>query len=192
MKFSAVLFLIGALAIGAYAQRPRTIEPPKDDSAKAAPTPAPAPNTFKAKYEGGIAGYTKKQDGTLTFDDANQRLLFRNKENREVLFIPYDAVMTAYPDTQSRKPTAATVAGAIPAPYGLNMLSMFIKKKYRYLTLNFDDPETRVSGLTSFKVDSKELLQSVLTTLASKAGLSQRGEGYVRKRTTAQSTEPGP
>jgi hypothetical protein len=192
MKFSAVLFLIGTLSIGANAQRPRTIEqPPKDDPAKAVPTTPAAPTTFKAKYEGGVVGYRTKQDGTLTFDDANQRLLFRNKQNKEVLFIPYDAVMIAYADKKSLQPKAASVARAIPAPYGLNALSMFVKKKYRYLTLNYDDPETRVSGLTSFKVDSKQLLESVLNTLASKAGLSLRGEEYVRKRATANA-EPGP
>ncbi|HEY6119310.1 MAG TPA: hypothetical protein VIV66_05085, partial [Pyrinomonadaceae bacterium] len=61
-----------------------------------------------------------------------------------------------------------------------------------YLTLHFDDPDTNVSGLTSFKVENKQILTSVLNTLASKAGLTQRGEGYIRKKTTAQSTVPGP
>jgi hypothetical protein len=192
MKFNAVVILIGALAIGAYAQRPRTMDPAQGSTAKSTPTPPPAPQTFKAKYEGGVVGYTTKQDGTLSFDDANHRLVFRNKQQKDVLFVPYEAVMSAYPDTQSRRPTAATVASAIPAPYGLNMLGWLVRKKYRYLTLNFDDPDTRVSGLTSFKVENKEILASVLNTLASKAGLTQRGEGFIRKKTTAQATAPGP
>jgi hypothetical protein len=196
MRFSAVLILIGAMAIGVYAQRPRTIEPESDKndpaSATQSPTPPPAPQTFKAKYEGGIIGYTRKQDGTLSFDDTNRRLLFRNKENKEVLFIPYDAVLAAYPDTQSRRPTAATVIGSIPTPYGLNFPAWFVRKKYRYLTLNFQDPDTNVSGLTSFKVDNKELLASVLNTLAGKSGLTQRGEGYVKKKATASTQTPGP
>src|SRR5688572_16988503 len=75
MRFTAVLILIGALAISAYAQRPRTMDPAKGDSAQSAPTPPPAPQTFKAKYEGGVIGYTKKQDGTLSFDDTNSRLI---------------------------------------------------------------------------------------------------------------------
>jgi len=188
MKFSAVAILIGALAIGAYAQRPRTMDSSPGNAAKSTPTPLPAPQTFKAKYEGGIVGYKTKQDGTLTFDDTNHRLLFRNKEQKELLFIPYAAIVSEYPDTQSRRPTAATVATAVPAPYGLNMLGLLVKKKYRYLTLSFDDADTHVSGLTSFKVESKEILESSLNTLASKAGLTQRGEGFVRKKTTAQST----
>ena len=192
MRFWAVLVLVGTLSMGAYAQRPRTMDPGKSDTAQSAPTPAPAPQTFKAKYEGGVVGYAKKQDGTLSFDDTNQRLVFRNKQQKEVLFIPYGAVSAAYPDTQSRRPRAATVLGSVPAPYGLNIPAWFVKKKYRYLTLHFDDPDTNVSGLTSFKVENKQILSSVLNTLAGKAGLTQRGEGYIRKKTTAQSTTPGP
>lgn len=192
MRFSAVLILIGALALGTYAQRPRTMDPAKDDSAQSAPTPVPAPQTFKAKYEGGVIGYTKKQDGTLSFDDTNSRLIFRNKQQKEVLFIPYGAISAAYPDTQSRRPAAATVIGSIPAPYGLNIPAWFVRKKYRYLTLHFNDPDTNVNGLTSFKLANKELLTSVLNTLANKADLTQRGDGYIRKKTTAQTTIPSP
>jgi hypothetical protein len=192
MRFSAVLILICALSISIYAQRPRTIDPAKDDSAQSTPTPAPAPPTFKAKYEGGVIGYTKKQDGTLSFDDTNSRLVFRNKYQKEVLFIPYGAISAAYPDTQSRRPTAATVIGSVPAPYGLNFPAWFVRKKYRYLTLHFNDVDTNVNGLTSFKVANKELLASVLNTLANKADLTQRGDGYVRKKATAQTTAPGP
>lgn len=192
MKFCAVLLVVGTLSVGAYAQRPRTMDPAKGDAAQSTPTRAPAPQTFKAKYEGGVVGYTKKQKGTLSFDDTNQRLVFRNKEQKEVLFIPYGAVSSAYPDTKSRRPTAATVLGSVPAPYGANLAAWFIKKKYRYLTLQFDDPDTNVSGLTSFELENKEILSSVLNTLGGKAGLTQRGEGYIRKKTTAQSTTPGP
>lgn len=192
MKYVAILVLLGGLSIGAEAQRPRTIESTKEPSGEST-SPAPtAPPSFKAKYEGGIVGYAKKQDGTLSFDDTNSRLLFRNKEGKEVLFIPYSAISSAYPDTQSRQPGAAKVASSVPVPYGLNIPAMFIKKKYRYLTLNFEDPDTKVNGLTSFKLANKELLTSVLQTLAGKADLTQRGDGYVRKKATAQTTTPGP
>ncbi len=187
MRFSAILLLIGALAISGFAQRPRTIEPDDEKKEPVSNVPA-APKTFKARYEGGVVGYSKKQDGTLTFDDENRRLLFRNKENKEVLFIPYEAVSAAYPDTQSRRPTAATVIGSVPAPYGLNIPAWFVKKKYRYLTLHFQDPDTNVSGLTSFKVENKEILASVLNSLADKSGLTRRGEGYIRKTASTRST----
>ena len=192
MRFVSCMLLIGALAAGVYGQRPRTAAQDPDASTTRMPAPPVAPQTFKAKYEGGIVGYMKKQDGTLTFDDTNSRLLFRNKQNKEVLFIPYKAIAAAYPDTQSRRPTAATVIGAVPVPYGLNIPAWFIKKKYRYMTLNFEDPDTNVSGITSFKVENKQILESVLYTLANKAELTARGDGYIRKKTTAQSTTPGP
>ena len=189
MRITAVMILIGAMAVSVYAQRPRTIDPDNDKtdstSATQSPTPPPAPQTFKAKYEGGIIGYTRKQDGTLSFDDTNRRLLFRNKENKEVFSLPYAALLAAYPDTQSRRPTAATVIGSVPVPYGLNIPAWFVRKKYRYLTLNYQDPDTNASGITSFKVENKELLASVLHTLAGKSGLTQRGDGYVRKKNTA-------
>ncbi len=170
MRFSAILLLLGALTTGAYAQRPRNVDP--SPSSKTTPTPAPAPQTVKAKYEGGLIGYTKKQEGTLTF--------------------PYQAISATYPDTQSRRPTAATVLGSVPAPYGLNIPAWFIKKKYRYLTINFDDPDTNRAGITSFKLSNKETVASVMSSLADKAGLTQRGDGYIRKKTTAQTTTSHP
>jgi hypothetical protein len=192
MRFVSCMLLIGALAAGVYGQaRPRTAAQDPASSSTRMPAPPAAPQTFKAKYEGGIVGYMKKQDGTLTFDDTNSRLLFRNKQNKEVLFIPYKAISAAYPDTQSRRPTAATVIGSVPVPYGLNIPAWFIRKKYRYMTLNFEDPDTNVSGITSFKVENKQILESVLYTLADKAELTARGDGYIRKKTTAQSGVQG-
>jgi hypothetical protein len=190
MRFSAILLLFGALATGAYAQRPRNVDPAPSN--KSASAPAPAPQTVKAKYEGGIIGYTKKQEGTLTFDDVNNRLVFRNKQQKEVLFIPYQAISATYPDTQSRRPTAASVLGSVPVPYGLNLPAWFVKKKYRYLTINFDDPDTNRAGLTSFNLSNKETVASVMNTLANRAGLTQRGDGYIRRKTTAQSTTANP
>lgn len=191
--FTGAGLLVVLMAGAAAAQRPRTISdsPQSGGTATAsAPRPAPAPQTFKAKYEGGIFAYNKKQDGTLTFDDANSRLVFRNKENKEVLHIPYDAVTGAYADTKARRPTAAKVVGAIPLPFGANYLSWLARKKYRYLTLQFKDTDTSQVGLTSFKVESKELLSSALFSLAEKAGLEQRGEGYVRRNKAASNENP--
>ncbi|HWS99329.1 MAG TPA: hypothetical protein VN256_03580 [Pyrinomonadaceae bacterium] len=190
--FTGAGLLVVLMAGAAAAQRPRTISDsqPSGGAATSAPRPAPAPQTFKAKYEGGIFGYNKKQDGTLTFDDANSRLVFRNKESKEVLSIPYEAVTGAYADTKARRPTAAKVIGSVPLPFGANYLSWLARKKYRYLTLQFKDQDTTQVGLTSFKVDSKELLSSALFSLAEKAGLEQRGEAYVRRSKSAANENP--
>jgi hypothetical protein len=179
MKFIATLLLTIAMAAVVCAQRPRTADPA--DATKA--VPAPAPQTMKAKYEGGVFGYNKTMDGTLTFDDVNKRLLFKNQKQKEVLFIPYNAINSAFSDTQKRRPSAATVAQHIPYigfPIG------FIKTKVRYLTLQYSDPDTNVSGVTSFKLENKDVVDSVVYALANKAGLAPRGEIYVRKNDSAE------
>ncbi len=178
-----VALAVCALAVSAaLAQRPRSVST-TDSSASAPqpsamPTPAPAPQTVKAKYEGGVFGYEKKLDGTLTFDDTNRRLVFR-KEQKEILFIPYDAVTSAFADTKSKQPRAATIASSIPTIYGLP--AHFIRHKVQYLTLQYRDPDTNVAGITSFKLENKQILASVLNTLAGKANLSPRGDIYVKR-----------
>lgn len=182
MKVISTLFLVLAMAAAVCAQRPRAIDTtPAADASKA--TPALAPSSMKAKYEGGVFGYNKTMNGTLIFDDTNKRLLFKNDKQKEVLFIPYQAVNSAFSDTQKRRPAAATVAQHIPYigfPLG------FIKTKVRYLTLQYSDPDTNVSGVTSFKLANKDLVDSVVYALANKAGLTPRGEIYVRKNDSAE------
>ena len=187
MKFIGLLLLTFVTAAAVCAQRPRAIDrSTATDASKAAP--APAPQTMKAKYEGGIFGYNKTLNGTLSFDDTNQRLLFR-KDNKDLFFIPYNAVTSAFADTQKRRPTAATVAQNVPYfgwPLGL------IKTKVRYLTLQYSDPDTRVSGVTSFRLDNKDLVDSVVFALANKAGMVPRGEIYVKKRDDAEAKKATP
>ena len=188
MKLIATLFLTLSMAVVVCAQRPRAIDnTPAADATRA--TPAPAPQTMKAKYEGGVFGYNKTIEGTLSFDDTNKRLLFKNNKQKEVLFIPYNAVNSAFSDTQKRRPAAATVAQHIPYigfPLG------FIKTKVRYLTLQYSDPDTNVSGTTSFKLANKDLVDSVVYALANKAGLTPRGEIYVRKTDSAEAKKMTP
>ncbi len=187
MKLVAVMILTLAAFGAAYSQRPREIQPATTATDASKATPRPAPQTMKAKYEGGVFGHRKTMEGTLTFDDTNKRLLFKNKQQQEVLFIPYQAVLSTFADTQKRRPSAATVASHIPYigfPLGL------IKTKVRYLTLQFSDPDTNVSGVTSFRLDNKELVESAAFTLANKAGLTARGEIYVRKAENAEAKKP--
>jgi hypothetical protein len=168
MKFIVICLLTLVTAASGSAQRPRAIDTSGPADASKA-TPATAPQTMTAKYEGGIFGYNKTMEGTLSFDDTNQRLLFR-KDQKELFFIPYNAVNSAFADTQKRRPAAASVAQNIPYlgwPLGL------IKTKVRYLTLQYSDPDTRVSGVTSFK-------------------LSPRGEIYIRKKDDAESKKSMP
>ena len=184
MKTISALLLLGALLTGAFAQRPRAVEIEPAQTSK----PRPAPKTLKAKYEGGVFGYTKTMEGTLTFDDENSRLLFKDKKPPKEISIPYEAISSAFADTQKRQPAAATVAGHIPTIYSLP--ARFIKTKVRYLTLQYNDPDSKVSGITSFKLENKEVLESALVTLADKAGMTKRGDIYVKKKSdeTSQAT----
>ena len=180
LRFVAGLVLAMMIAGATPAQRPRTINQDKAETAANVPSPPPAPQTVKAKYEGGVFGYNKKIDGTLNFDDANQRLVFKDSKQKELLFVPYNAVTGAYADTHSVRPAAATVASNIPSIYALP--AHFVKTKVRYLTLQYDDPDSKVKGVTSFKLENKDILDSVLNTLAGKAGLNKRGDVFVKKK----------
>jgi len=176
MKFLAAVLLSGALLTSIVAQRPRTMDP--ETTSK--PAPPAAPKSFKAKYEGGVFGYNKTMEGTLTFDDLNNRLIFKDKKTPKEIPIPYDAITSTFADTQKRQPKAAAVASQVPLIYSLP--AKFIKTKVQYLTVQYNDPDSKMSGITSFKLQNKELLASVVTTLAAKASLTQRGDIFVKKK----------
>jgi len=173
-----IVLLFSAGTIG-LSQRPRTTTQDVTENSTTVAGPPPAPASVKAKYEGGVFGYNKKMDGTLNFEDASGRFVFRNDQGKEILFVPYKSIMGAFGDTHRVQPASATVAQNVPT-YGLP--AKFIKTKVRYLTLQYSDPDSNVSGTTSFKLDNQEILDSVLVTLANKSGLSKRGEVFVRKK----------
>ena len=177
MRIIFTLLLLGALLTGAFAQRPRTAE---SEPQQKTPAAKPAPRSVKAKYEGGVFGYKKTMEGTLTFDDDNNRLIFKDKTPPKEISIPYDSITSAFADSHKKQPAAATVASNVPTIYSLP--ARFIKTKVRYLTLQYDDPDSHVGGITSFKLENKELLESVLQTLAEKANMTRRGDVYVKKR----------
>lgn len=179
LRLLTLVVLVMMIAGTAVAQRPRTMNQDKAEATTNVPPP-PAPATVKAKYEGGVFGYNKKMEGTLNFDEANQRLVFKDGKQKEILFVPYNAITGAYGDTHSVRPAAATVASNIPSIYALP--AHFIKTKVRYLTLQYNDPDSKVAGVTSFRLENKDILDSVLNTLAGKAGLNKRGDVFIKKK----------
>jgi hypothetical protein len=178
MKLVSTLLLLGALLTGVFAQRPRSADP--QPSSAQTPAVKPAPKTVNAKYEGGVFGYRKTMQGTLTFDDDNNRLLFKDKKPPKEISIPYGSITSAFADSKKVQPAAATVASNVPSIYSLP--ARFIKHKVRYLTLQYSDPDSNVSGITSFKIDDKDVLQSVLVALAEKTNMTLRGDVYVKKK----------
>lgn len=178
-KFAfSLAFVVLCFAGAAFAQ-PRIIEKKNEKS----PTVL-APVSFSAKYEGGMFGFSKKEEGTLRFDDANFRLVFFNEENKERFAIPYKSMIVIYPQTQSVQSTGGKVVQNIPLP-GAGIAGMFMKDKKRYLIINFDDPDINAKGTMSFKLESGEMLERVIQTLGDKAEMQQRGDAYFRRQATA-------
>jgi len=186
MRIIFTVLLLGVFAVGAFAQRPRSMDPEpaaKTPTTITNTTRRPAPKSTKAKYEGGVFGYKKTMEGILTFDDENNRLIFKDNKPPKEISIPYAAINSAFADTQKQRPAAATVASHVPF-YGWP--AGFIKTKVRYLTIQFEDPDSKVSGVTSFKLENKDVLDAVLDALAEKTGMTKRGDIYVKKKDEAK------
>ena len=169
--FFAAIFVIGLSFVAFSQPRPADTGPG---------TAKPAPEIFDAKYEGGLFGYNKKISGSLKFDDANSRLIFRGKDQKEVFGIPYDALLVVYPNTKSVTSTTGNVISHVPLP-GAGLAGL-MKSKQRYLVVQFRDPDADVSGTVSFKVENKDLVESAVQTLGEKAKLTKRGDSYYRPR----------
>lgn len=156
-------------------------QPRQIDMSSAPKTVKPAPESFGAKYEGGMFGFNKNEDGTLKFDDANARLVFFDEDKKEMFSIPYASMLIVSPQSKSVQSTTGTVVRAIPLP-GAGILGGFIKEKRRYLVISFDDPDVDAKGLVNFRLENLETLDSVIAALAQKAALKQRGDAYYRPR----------
>lgn len=167
----------------AHAQRTQTIESAEEKPAVVAARPAPPPKVVSAKYMGGFAGYKQKREGMLTFDDRNSRLVFRDKNEKEILSIPYAAVKVAFADSETRQLMGDGTRSVVLGTAGiLGLPAMLLKKKFEYVTIEFEDPDTYLQGVTQFKLDDKAVVESVTYAIAEKAGLMQRGQIFVRKR----------
>ena len=139
----------------------------------------PAPESFMAKYEGGMYGFNRKEEGTLKFDDDNYRLVFYGKDQKEKFAVPYRSMLIVTPQSESVQSTTGKIVSIIP--YG-NLVGGFIKEKRRYLVIHYDDPDVDAKGLVNFKIEDQALLDSVIAALGYKAELKQRGEGYIRPK----------
>lgn len=179
MKTLIFAFIFAICAFSAVWAQPRPIEKPTPVAAAAAAI-KPAPTSFAAKYEGGMIGFTRREMGTLKFDDENERMAFFGADGKEVFGVPYKSLLAIFPTEKSVTSTAGNVIRAIPIMgSGLGGL---IKEKRRYLVMQYDDPDVDAKGLANFKLETKELLDSVLKTLGEKAEMKQRGDAYYRPR----------
>ena len=146
----------------------------------------PAPASFTAKYEGGMFGYSKREEGILKFEDANSRLVFYGKDQKEKFSIPYKAMLVVFPQSKSVQSTTGKVVDYIPY---VGLLGGFIKEKRRYLIINFDDPDVDATGLVNFKLEDRELLDSVIAALGTKAELKPRGDAFYRPKNPSKTDD---
>lgn len=175
MKFTHLLVALFMFVGAAFGQ----MRPPEKET-----TPKdvkPAPTVVNAQYQGGFFGYSDKGSGTLRFDDAHERLVFFCDQGKERFAIPYASVLMVYPDEKSVTTTAGNVVKYIPLP-GAGLAGL-IKEKRRYLILQYDDPDVDAKGTTSFKLENKDILESVIFSIGTKAKLKQRGDAYIRPKT---------
>lgn len=172
--FAIVVFL--AIGVTTALAQPRPIE----KEAKPAAAIKPNPASFAAKYEGGLFGYNDKEMGTLKFDDPNERIVFFGQDQKERFGIPYGSLLIVMADEKSVTSTTGNVVQHIPLP-GAGLAGL-LKEKRRYLILQYDDPDVDAKGTTSFKLEDKNVLESVIHALGNKAKMKQRGDAYIRVR----------
>ncbi len=176
MKKILFSLAFGLLAcVCAVSAQPRPAEKGKPTAAQ-----TNAPETLAAKYEGGMFGFDKKEEGSLKFDDINERLVFFGKDKKEKFAIPYDAMAVVYTGTKSVRSGAGTAVSVIPLP-GAGLAGL-IREKRRYLTIQFSDKDVEASGVANFKIENDQLRETVVHTLGAKAQLTQRGDAYYRPR----------
>jgi len=65
--FTLVVLLLSGTCL-AVGQRPRPVNKASTQPTPTTPPLAPAPPTVKAKYEGGVFGYSNKMNGNLSLD----------------------------------------------------------------------------------------------------------------------------
>jgi hypothetical protein len=138
------------------------------------------PDSYAARYEGGIFGASGKQKGTLKFDDANLRLIFNREDGKEMFSIPYEALIVIYPDSKESVPQSGKVISHLPLP-GAGLASL-MNKSTKYANMTFDDPDIEVKGTASFRFDNKDNLLKFIDKLGAKAKMKQRGDAYYRPK----------
>lgn len=174
MKSPLITLVIFLFATIAFAQ-PR----PAD---KATGVPGNAPTSYEARYEGGLFGASKKETGTLTFDDPNERVVF-NREGKEMFSIPYAALIMVFPDSKDSVPQAGKVISHIPLP-GASLANLW-NKSTKYANMTFEDPDIQANGTASFRFKDKDKLQMFINSLGAKAKMKQRGDAFYKPRNGA-------
>ncbi len=138
-----------------------------------------APTSVQTKYEGGLFGFSKKMEGTLKFDDANHRIVFFDNKGKEMFGIPYESMLVLSPSQTKVQSNTGKVVSAVPI-IGAGLGGSLLKSKKNYLLVQFRDQDVNAQGTATFKLETSELLGSVIQTLGEKAEMKPRGDAYYR------------
>lgn len=185
MKRVLFLFAVGLfVSVPVVSAQPRPVEKPETKNVRKTPAPA----SFVAKYEGGMLGFNQKEQGTLKFDDVNERLIFSGKDGKENFALPYAAILVVAPNERKVQSGTGRAVGAIPI-LGAGLGGSLLKKKKRYLIIQYRDTDVDVQGAANFLLDTGELLESVVQTIGEKAELTQRGDAYYRPKTKGETNK---
>jgi len=189
MKKVLFLFTLSLfVCISVISAQPRPAEKkPEQKISRESAVRTTAPSSVTAKYEGGMFGFDQKQEGTLKFDDDNERLVFFGKDQKEKFSIPYEAMNLVYTGTKSVRSGTATAVSVIPLP-GAGLAGL-IREKRRYLVISFSDPNVEARGLANFKLENNQVREAVVRALGEKAKLTQRGDAYYRQKETKKDTQ---
>lgn len=190
--FLCLIFL--ALGINAFAQvRPSADTPAKETAKADNPEDEPEkieiakeaqkdfPKSFEVKYQGGLFGYSKKQKGTIGFDEINERFIFFGEDGKEKFSLPYSAIIMVSPSQKKVQSGTGRAVGAVPV-FGSGILGGLIKKKKNYLVVKFEDLEVGANGDINFLLDTEELVTSAINTLGNHAEMKPRGDAYIRSK----------
>ena len=174
----ALLLFVSAIGINAQV---RPAESAEIENTTIQTAPRRMLESIKVKYKGGLYGFSKSQEGTLKFDDLNERLVFYSeKDGKEKFSIPYSTFILIYPSQRKVQSGTGRAIGAIPIP-GAGIGGSFIKKKKNYLVIRFDDQDVKVQGNINFLVDTGDLLENAIYTIGEKAEMKRRGDAYIRR-----------
>jgi hypothetical protein len=175
-KLILLALVLFALAAASFAQV-RPVEKSTNTTQKT------LPGSIEAKYEGGMFGYSRKEEGTLKFDDDAKRLVFFGKDGKEKFAIPYESIVVIYPSERKVQSGTGRAIGAVPI-FGAGLGGSLLRKKKHYLAIQFDDQDVNAQGTTNFLLDTGELLDSVIRAIGEKAELTKRGDAFYRPRET--------
>ncbi len=139
---------------------------------------------IKTSYQGGVFGLERKSKGVLKFDDAAQTMNFTNKKSTTSLSLGYSWIKAATVTTRKGTPQWVAAFGAADnfVPAAGFVASTLIRAKDHYLLIQYQDQDTGMFGVASFKFNNQKVAQEALNRVIANATLVPRNSIFVRQK----------